>query len=167
MRCQPRKMSLTACIRRWPATTRSPSLVNVLAPAQALSTDGWASLTCRNSGSVSSRPSISTIQHRVPTLPTPTTLRAMSANSNSLSDQLPPKRIGAAHYACQLPDGRPHAHRGGKHYGITEDLTTGRPVNFRMARYSGALDWPGCKEGRSAADYGPALYVVPVLSKPR
>ena len=35
------------------------------------STDGWASLTCRNSGSSSSRPSSSAIQARVPTLPTP------------------------------------------------------------------------------------------------
>ncbi len=35
-----------------------------------------ASFTCRNSGSDSSLPSMRTIQRRVPTLPTPTTLRA-------------------------------------------------------------------------------------------
>jgi hypothetical protein len=85
VRCQPRKMSLDACIRRWPATTRWPSFVYLLVPTKRLSTDGAASFTCRNSGSLSLRPSISTIQQRVPTLPTPTTLRAMAANSNCSS----------------------------------------------------------------------------------
>ncbi len=78
-------MSLDACISRWPATTRWPWLAYLLAPAKRLSTDASASLTCRNSGSEPSRPSIRTIQQRVPTLPTPTTLRAMSANSNCSS----------------------------------------------------------------------------------
>ena len=74
-------MSLDACISRWPATTRWPWLLYLLAPTKRLRTDASASFTCRNSGSESSRPSIKTIQQRVPTLPTPTTLRAMSANS--------------------------------------------------------------------------------------
>ena len=69
-------MSLSACIRCCPATTRSPWLGYRLRPHQAASTDGWASLACKNSGSVPSAPSISAIQARVPTLPTPTTLRA-------------------------------------------------------------------------------------------
>ena len=72
-------MSLVACISRCPATTRWPMLVYLLAPTNRLSTDASASFTCRNSGSDSSRPSIKMIQQRVPTLPTPTTLRAMSA----------------------------------------------------------------------------------------
>ena len=41
-------------------------------------TDSSASFICRNRGSCSSRPSISSTQHCVPTLPTPTTLRALS-----------------------------------------------------------------------------------------
>ena len=43
-----------------------------------------ASLACRNSGSASSRPNISTIHARVPTLPTPTTLRATSDQAEVL-----------------------------------------------------------------------------------
>src|SRR6266568_5477239 len=78
-------MSLDSCISRWPATTRWPWLAYLLAPAKRLSTDSSASLTCRNSGSDPLRPSIKTIQQRVPTLPTPATLRAMSANSNCSS----------------------------------------------------------------------------------
>src|SRR5215469_13844528 len=74
-------MSLAACMRRWPATTRSPWLAYWLAPRYGLRTDACASLICRNSGSMSSRPSIRAIQQRVPTLPTPTTLRAMSVKS--------------------------------------------------------------------------------------
>ena len=50
-RCQPRKMSLAACIRRWPATTRWPRLRYRLLPTNRSRTDAWASLACRNSGS--------------------------------------------------------------------------------------------------------------------
>ena len=77
-RIQPSMMSLAACISRWPSTTRWPWLANLLLPRNGSSTEASASLTCRNSGSSSSRPSISTIHARVPTLPTPTTLRAPS-----------------------------------------------------------------------------------------
>ena len=45
-------MSLTACIRRWPVTTRSPWLVNSLLPANSSSTEASASFICRNSGSL-------------------------------------------------------------------------------------------------------------------
>ena len=69
-------MSLVACMSRWPSTTRWPWLENRLAPRNGSSTDGWASLNWRNSGSSLSRPSRSMIHARVPTLPTPTTLRA-------------------------------------------------------------------------------------------
>ena len=63
-------MSLAACISRWPSTTRWPWFVGRgCAPANGSSTDGSASLTCRKSGSQASRPSSSTIQARVPTLP--------------------------------------------------------------------------------------------------
>jgi len=51
-----------------------------LGAAYGSSTDRCASLICRKSGSRSSRPSIRTIQARVPTLPTPTTLKAASTN---------------------------------------------------------------------------------------
>ena len=41
MRCQPRKMSLAACISRWPATTRSPVVGELAAsPTNGSSTDG-------------------------------------------------------------------------------------------------------------------------------
>ena len=45
-------MSLAACIRRWPSTTRWPWLLNVLLPRNGSSTDASASLNCRNSGSL-------------------------------------------------------------------------------------------------------------------
>ena len=51
MRCHPRKMSLAACISRWPATTRSPWLAYWLGPRNRSRTDAWASLTWRNRGS--------------------------------------------------------------------------------------------------------------------
>ena len=55
---QPRKMSLAACMSRWPSTTRWPWLrVLGCAPRYGSSTDACASLTWRNSGSASSRPS--------------------------------------------------------------------------------------------------------------
>ena len=60
------------------------------------STEAWASFTCRNSGSSSSRPRSSTIQQRVPTLPTPTTLRARSTNSNWSSSTRRVGRQGAS-----------------------------------------------------------------------
>ena len=82
---QPRKMSLVACIRRCPVTTRWPWFENSLGPRNSSSTDASASLICRNSGSWPSRPSSSAIHARVPTLPTPTTLRAKSVNSNCSS----------------------------------------------------------------------------------
>ena len=71
-------MSLSDCISRWPSTTRWPWLLYALLPRYGSSTDACASFAWRNSGSSPSRPSISTIQARVPTLPTPTTLRARS-----------------------------------------------------------------------------------------
>ena len=71
-------MSLAACEMRWPRTTRSPWLANSLAPRYGSSTEGCASLACSTSGSFPSRPTSRKIQARVPTLPTPTTLRAMS-----------------------------------------------------------------------------------------
>ena len=40
-------MSLAACIRRWPSTTRWPWLANALAPRNGSSTDASASLACR------------------------------------------------------------------------------------------------------------------------
>src|SRR5262249_16638590 len=78
-------MSLSACIRCCPATTRSPWLVYWLRPQYSASTDGWASLACKNNGSTPSPASISTIQARVPTLPTPTTLRAIWTSVNCSS----------------------------------------------------------------------------------
>src|SRR4051794_16914937 len=72
-------MSLTACISRWPTTTRWPALSYSLAPAKSSSTDGPASFACRKSGAASSS-SMRIIHDRVPTLPTPTTLRAMSTS---------------------------------------------------------------------------------------
>ena len=48
---QPRKMSLLACIRCWPCTTRSPCDRRSVRPTNPSSTDAWASLACRNSGS--------------------------------------------------------------------------------------------------------------------
>src|SRR5829696_1239440 len=47
-RSQPRKMSLAACIRRCPATTRWPLLAYWLLPTNRSNTDSWASLACRN-----------------------------------------------------------------------------------------------------------------------
>jgi len=47
----PRKMSLVACIIRWPCTTRSPWFRNRLRARWPSSTDRVASLTWRNSGS--------------------------------------------------------------------------------------------------------------------
>ncbi len=73
-------MSLAACISHWPSTTRSPWFPNSLAPTWGSSTEASASLACRKSGSCPSRPIIKSTQARVPTLPTPTTLRAMSTN---------------------------------------------------------------------------------------
>ena len=58
----PRKMSPTACIRRWPATTRWPALRYSLRPGSARAPRAGASLSCRNSGSSSSRPSSRAIQ---------------------------------------------------------------------------------------------------------
>ena len=75
-------MSLSDCIIRWPSTTRWPWLLVGLLPRYGSRTDAWASFAWRNSGSSPSRPSMSTIQARVPTLPTPTTLRAMSTYRN-------------------------------------------------------------------------------------
>ena len=50
-------------------------------PANGSSTEGAASLICRNSGSPASRPRAAGRSRRaVPTLPTPTTLRAMSTS---------------------------------------------------------------------------------------
>ena len=72
------------------AGDHSLPVVGVLAlPTNRSSTDSWASLACRNSGSWPSRPSMSTIQARVPTLPTPTTLRAAWTYSKS-SSRCPP-----------------------------------------------------------------------------
>ena len=78
-------MSLVACISRCPVTTRSPWLENSLGPRNSSSTDASASFICRNSGSCPSRPISSAIHARVPTLPTPTTLRAKSTSSNCSS----------------------------------------------------------------------------------
>ena len=50
-RCQPRKMSLAACMSRCPATTRWPWLAYRLFPTKRSSTDSWASFAWRNSGS--------------------------------------------------------------------------------------------------------------------
>src|SRR5579859_2583151 len=63
---QPRKISLWACIRCCPATTRSPSFLYWLRPANSARTDSWASLACRTSGSTPSPASISAIQAQVP-----------------------------------------------------------------------------------------------------
>ena len=49
---QPRKMSLLACIRCWPATTRSPWFAYWLLAVNSSSTEDCASLNCRNSGSL-------------------------------------------------------------------------------------------------------------------
>ena len=70
---------------RCPCTTRWPSLrYRLRAPGSvtwSASTERSASFACSSSGSLSSRPVSSSTQLRVPTLPTPTTLRAMSTNS--------------------------------------------------------------------------------------
>ena len=79
VRTQPRKTSLAACMSRCPSTTRLPCWAYLLLPANGSSTDGRASLAWRNRGSPESRPIIRITHARVPTLPTPTTLRAMSA----------------------------------------------------------------------------------------
>ena len=76
-------MSLAACIRRCPTTTRRPWWACSLLPTNRSSTDASASFDWRNSGSCSSRPTKRWIQARVPTLPTPTTLRAVWTYSNS------------------------------------------------------------------------------------
>ena len=55
-------MSLAACIRRCPSTTRWPGLRYRLFGRCASSTDGPACFACRNSGSPSSRPTSSTIR---------------------------------------------------------------------------------------------------------
>ena len=74
-------MSLEACISHWPSTTRSPWFPNSLSPTSGSNmTEASASLACRKSGSCPSRPISSSTQARVPTLPTPTTLRAISTN---------------------------------------------------------------------------------------
>ena len=66
----------------------SPALVGVLVgPAYSARTEGWASLACKNKGSSPSPESISTTQARVPTLPTPTTLRATWPRVNSSSSR--------------------------------------------------------------------------------
>ena len=107
-------MSLAACIRRCPSTTRWPWLANSLLPRNGSSTEACASLACRNSGSSLSRPSMRMIQARVPTLPTPTTLRAASTKrKRSSSLRRSPEsvrryeRISAcnASWACS-PSGR-------------------------------------------------------------
>ena len=71
----------TACISRCPVHDPLAVVANSLGPRNSSSTDASASLICRNSGSLPSRPSSSAIQARVPTLPTPTTLRAKSTRS--------------------------------------------------------------------------------------
>ena len=76
-RCQPRKMSLLACMSRWPATTRAPWLAYWLFLVKRSRTDASASLACRNRTSSWLAPCRRMIQTRVPTLPTPTTLRAI------------------------------------------------------------------------------------------
>ena len=65
-------------MRRWPSTTRRAGLSYAESVVWASSTDGCASFIWRISGSSPAPPSRSTIQHLVPTLPTPTTLRAAS-----------------------------------------------------------------------------------------
>ena len=101
-------MSLTACMSRCPTTTRCPQLSYSLAPANASSTDGPASLACRNNGSSSSSPSSSAIQERVPTLPTPTTLRAKSTQA-VLVDRTRRSCSRVARYerACRADPARP------------------------------------------------------------
>lgn len=74
-----------ACMSRCPDTTRSPWFSYWPTPAYGASTDWSASLACSSSGSSSSLPSMSSTQQRVPTLPTPTTLRAMSTIRNCWS----------------------------------------------------------------------------------
>ena len=50
-RTQPRKMSLTVCMSRWPTTTRCPQFSYSLGPTNSSSTDAPASFACRNNGS--------------------------------------------------------------------------------------------------------------------
>ena len=66
-------------------TTRSPCCLYRLRGRWVSSTDDVASLICRNSGSLASRPCSRTMKPRVPTLPTPTTLRAKSTTSKRSS----------------------------------------------------------------------------------
>ena len=73
-----RDQEVAAWSSRWPSTTRRPSLSYRLAPTCGLSTDGCASLICRNSGSSPASLASSTMIARVPTDPTPTTLSATS-----------------------------------------------------------------------------------------
>ena len=83
---QPRNGSLAACISRWPWTTRRPSCDGAFGSCfeslkNIATTDFDASFTCRKSGLP--RGSISRItMHRVPTLPTPTTLNTKSCIAN-------------------------------------------------------------------------------------
>ena len=78
-------MSLAACIIRWPCTTRSPGWRYLLFGRWSSRTERVASFTWRNSGSCWSRPCSSAMNERVPTLPTPTTLRATSTSWNRSS----------------------------------------------------------------------------------
>ena len=78
LRNQPSMMSLAVCMSRCPSTTRWPWLANLLLPRKGSSTDASASLICKKRGSLPSLPIMSTTQARVPTLPTPTTFRALS-----------------------------------------------------------------------------------------
>ena len=71
-------MSGVACISCWPTTTRWAWLRMPPAGRYGSRTEAVASLAWRISGSCSSRPCSTTMKQRVPTLPTPTTLRAKS-----------------------------------------------------------------------------------------
>ena len=78
-------MSLLACISLWPVTTRRPWLANLLGFRNCSNTERSASFICSSSGSPLPDPTSSAIQARVPTLPTPTTLRAKSVSWNCSS----------------------------------------------------------------------------------
>ena len=109
-------MSLAACVRRWPSTTRWPLFANSLRPRNGSSTDGCASLNWRNSGSWSSRPSMRQIQARVPTLPTPDHLAGRVDVAEALEQLAPVARerapVRADDAAEELLDLRRRARRG-------------------------------------------------------
>ena len=92
-RSQPRKMSLADCIRRWPSTTRRPWFAYAALAGVRLEHGRLGLLDLQEQRVVAVAPAAAAAIHdRVPTLPTPTTLRAKSTQLERL-EQLPAVRL--------------------------------------------------------------------------